>query len=618
MNEAILLGPVLVPAIAGVLAILIPNRENKAKEVVSLIATAVTLFLAWSMFGKELSFVVSPWAGFGIDFALRQYNFSAFILLSLSCVAFLISLYASVFMAGKPQLNQFYSYFLLTLAFADGVILSDNLGLMLFFWEGTLLTLFGMIFIGGRESYRTAVKGLIISGVADLCLLFGIGLLGSDLLANTLSMSKIAASPVAATGLGGVAFFLMMVGAIGKAGSMPFHSWIPDAAIDAPLPFMALVPAALEKLVGIYFLARVSLDFFKIEQGSWAGLLMMIVGSITILLAVMMALIQKDFKKLLSYHAISQVGYMILGIGTAVPAGIVGGLFHMINNVIYKCCLFLTGGAVELQTGTTDLKKLGGLAKSMPITFAAFSVAAVSISGVPPFNGFFSKELVYDGALENSWIFYAAAVIGSFFTSASFLKLGHSAFLGEVGESAQGAKDPPIAMIVPMVLLALVCFVFGVYNYFPVGQLIEPIIGETRLAGNHFYGFPHSISLVAVSVVVIVLAVLNHFYGVRKTGKGLGAVDHIHYAPVLKETYDLAEKRYFDPYNIGNEIVYDASQILWAIDRGIDWIYDVFTVSTVQVCSTSLKTLNTGNYSHYLAWFFIGGVFILAFMMNFI
>ena len=132
----------------------------------------------------------------------------------------------------------------------------------------------------------------------------------------------------------------------------------------------------------------------------------MMVGAVTILLAVVMALVQKDYKRLLSYHAISQVGYMVLGIGTALPIGIIGGLFHMINHAMYKSCLFLTGGAVEKQAGTTDLDKLGGLARKMPVTFVCFFIAAASISGVPPFNGFFSKELVYDAALEQRLVFY--------------------------------------------------------------------------------------------------------------------------------------------------------------------------------------------------------------------
>src|SRR5690242_16824892 len=125
---------------------------------------------------------------------------------------------------------------------------------------------------------------------------------------------------------------------------------------------------------------------------------MMTIGAVTLLLAVLMALIQKDFKRLLSFHAISQVGYMILGIGTGTAFGIVGGLFHMVNNALYKSTLFLTGGAVERQAGTTDLKKIGGLGKSMPITWGCFLVAALSISGVPFTNGFYSKELIYHGA----------------------------------------------------------------------------------------------------------------------------------------------------------------------------------------------------------------------------
>ena len=134
-------------------------------------------------------------------------------------------------------------------------------------------------------------------------------------------MSELAKAPLSTAGLGGLALVLLMIGAISKAGAMPFHSWIPDAAVDAPLPFMAILPASLEKLLGIYFLARISLDLFELTPDSWVSTLLMIVGAVTILLAVMMALVQKDYKRLLSYHAISQVGYMILGIGTALPIG---------------------------------------------------------------------------------------------------------------------------------------------------------------------------------------------------------------------------------------------------------------------------------------------------------
>ncbi len=272
------------------------------------------------------------------------------------------------------------------------------------------MTVFGMIAIGGgQNAFKTAIKAFIIVGISDLCMMIGIGLTGH--LAGTMTISQIS---LQAGSLGSLAFILMMIGAISKAGCMPFHSWIPDAAVDSPLPFMAFLPASLEKLLGIYFLARISLDMFKLDKGSWLSTLLMIVGSATILLAVMMALVQKDYKRLLSYHAISQVGYMILGIGTCLPIGIIGGLFHMINNALYKSCLFLTGGSVEKQAGTTELGKLGGLGIKMPVTFFCFAIAAASISGVPPFNGFFSKEFVYDAALNRGPIFYLAAILGTF------------------------------------------------------------------------------------------------------------------------------------------------------------------------------------------------------------
>ena len=256
-------------------------------------------------------------------------------------------------MKDAPRAREFFAYVFLTAAFANGAVLANNFVPLLFFWEGLLVTLYGLITIGGQPtSSRTAVKALLISGFCDFSMIMGIGLVWS--LSGTLTMSKVSLEP---TGLAAAAFILMMVGAIGKAGAMPFHTWIPDAALDAPVTFMAFLPAAFEKLLGIYLLARISLDFFKVKPGSGLSILMMTIGAATIVLAVLMALVQKDFKKLLSFHAISQVGYMVLGVGTGIPIGIAGGVFHMINHAMYKCGLFLSAGSVEHRTGTTELRE---------------------------------------------------------------------------------------------------------------------------------------------------------------------------------------------------------------------------------------------------------------------
>jgi NADH-quinone oxidoreductase subunit L len=604
MNN-ILFAPLLIPAVAGIFALITPRKWKSVREIITLIATMANLILTAMLFSQEI-YYSAPWGGFGLEFSLRLYHFSGFIILAVAAFSFLISLYSAVFMYKKNLTNQFYAYLLLSVAMVNGAVLADNLVVMLFFWEGLLLTLFGMIIIGHPGAYKTAIKALIIAGVTDLCMMFGIGL--TYYLSGTLTMSQIS---LPLNTLGGIAYIFMMIGAISKAGSMPFHSWIPDAAVDAPLPFMAFLPASLEKLLGIYLLARISLDMFQLTPSSWVSIMLMIIGAITILFAVMMALIQKDYKRLLSYHAISQVGYMILGIGTALPVGIVGGLFHMINHAMYKSCLFLTGGSVERQTGTTDLNKLGGIASKMPITFTCFLIAAAAISGVPPFNGFFSKELIYDGALERGWIFYLAAILGSFLTAASFLKLGHAAYFGELKEEHKSVKESPWPMLVPMIVIAFFCVLFGVYNTLPLNHLIQPILGTARLAGHNFAGLPSNVLLIVMTFIVLIAAYLNHRLGIRRTGKGIDAADHIHHAPVLAAIYDKAEQRYFDPYDIGLKVVNVISKIAYAIDRSIDWLYNTLTVQVTYAFTAGIRKLHTGNYSTYLLWSLAGVVVIV-------
>jgi NADH-quinone oxidoreductase subunit L len=596
--------PIVIPAAAGVVALLSAGKVRWLASIIAVIASAAQVAVAIVLFPTDAAFT-RPWLGYGIELSLRLSRMSAFIVLAIAGFSFLVSLYAASSMAKAPSTRPFFAWMLLTVAMASGAALADNLVLLLVFWEGLLLTLFGMISTGARRPYRTAVKAVIIVGATDLCMMLGVMLTGR--LAGTLTMSAIKLS---VDGVGGVAFILMMVGALGKAGAMPFHSWIPDAALDAPLPFMAILPASIEKLLGIYFLARLSLDLFTLTPGSWVSIVLMSVGAVTIILAVMMALVQKDYKRLLSYHAISQVGYMVLGIGTALPIGIVGGIFHMINHAMYKSCLFLTGGAVEKQAGSTDLEKLGGLARSMPVTAICFIVAAASISGVPPFNGFFSKEMVYDAALESGWVFYAVALLGSFFTAASFLKLGHAAFFGKRSDSRE-IREAPVPMLIPMIVLAGLCVLFGLGNSLPLAGLIQPAVGAVVTGGKSFSGFPSSTLLVGFTAAALLLALLNHWYGARKTGRGLGAVDHIHHAIFLYPVYAVAEKGHLDPYFIGRWIVKGLAAGLWGIDRAIDWVYDTFLVKAAQGVSKLARMAHNGSVNRYVLWSLAGAAAVV-------
>jgi NADH-quinone oxidoreductase subunit L len=407
----------------------------------------------------------------------------------------------------------------------------------------------------------------------------------------------------------------MLIGSISKAGAMPFHSWIPDAATDSPLPFMALTPAVLEKLAGIYLTARISLDLFRGVGESWAGTLMMVVGAVTILLAVLMALVQKDYKRLLSFHAISQVGYMILGLGTGTAIGALGGLFHMVNHAMYKSTLFLTGGAVEQQTGTTNLRKISGLGRAMPVTMGCFVVAACSISGVPLTNGFYSKELIYDAALERGTIFYIAAALGSFLTAASFLKLGHAAFFGpyKVPKKSAEVKDPPLLQLAPMVIIAGLCLVFGLGNALPIDELIKPgMPPHLAISLGHISGpIPHSWGLVGVTVAALILAISNHLWGAKRAGSGLGAADHIHYAPVAHQLYDAAEDRWFDPYEIALKVIDVLSHIGWAIDRAIDFFYNRVVTAVAGASANFLRRAHNGSHAVYLVWLAVGAELIV-------
>ncbi len=606
MMEKMMLLAIGIPIVTGIAALLLSGR---IRDIAVMLAATVNLVICLVMGGREahLSF---PWGGYGILFELRLYHFSSFVLAAAAGFGFLVSLYSLRFMKEREKNRQYFSYLFISLGMVNGAVLADNLVLMLFFWEGLLGTIFGLIAIGNREAFRSAIKAFVLIGVSDVLMMVGIMMTGY--LAGTLTTSRIHL-PID-TAFAGFAFILLAIGATSKAGALPFHSWIPDAATDAPLPFMALMPAALEKLLGIYFLARITLDIYALKPGSAMSIGLMTLGVVTILIAVMMALVQKDYKRLLSYHAISQVGYMILGVGTALPVGIVGGLFHMINHAMYKSCLFLTSGAVEYRTGSTDLNGLGGVGRRMPVTFACFIIAAAAISGVPPFNGFFSKELVYDGALECHWIFYAGALLGSFLTAASFLKLGHAVFLGRNEELPDTVKEAPFSMLVPMIVIAGGCVLFGIANPLPINHLIVPVIGAQRAVGHHFSGIPENSFLVIMTITVLLAAYINHMYGVGRTGKGVGAVDHIHHSPLFEPIYDRAERRMFDPYDLGMAAVRLIAQLSWKVDRGIDWVYNGMAAGMARYLSLAVRRLHSGDYSAYIVWTAIGAVLICIYM----
>ncbi|OGS06685.1 MAG: hypothetical protein A2270_05320 [Elusimicrobia bacterium RIFOXYA12_FULL_51_18] len=607
--------PVILPIAAALLVLLISEKTRYLKELLAIAVSGVALISAFpvisqALFGTCMEFS-ARWAGYGIDFTLKADKLSSFILLGVTFFAFVVSIYSFSF-EKKGSAKWFYFNLLLTQAFSAGAALADNLVAMLFFWEGLLIFLYAFIALSkpDQSAKRTAMKAFLINAVTDLAMLAGICITGY--IAGTFSMTGIAANKLTLNGWAALGYVLMLIGAVSKAGALPFHTWIPDAAVDSNAPFMSFIPAALDKLLGIYFLTRISVYLFSLNGVAQLGL--MTLGALTLLIAVMMAFVQTDYKRLLAYHSVSQAGYMILGIGTLNPIGIAGGLFHMVNNAVYKSCLFMTAGSVERQTGSNDLSKLGGLFGAMPLTAICYIIAAAAISGIAPLNGFFSKEMIYTGALNTGYKwFFIAAEVGSVLTLASFLKLGHSVFFGKRPEALKDTREAPFSTLLPMIILAGVCVAFGFGAKLPIDYLIEPSLQNLGLSHEEVLAGFHFNKLFWASIVVILVALINHMFGLA-AGKGAPskASDHIHYAPALKEIYSMAEARVFDPYEQLMKRVPSAAGLLYKVDRFLDYLTDDLPSFAVNAFSKTSQRFHTGSYPLYMALTIAGFVvFIL-------
>lgn len=499
-----------IPIAAGVLSLFLSDRLKILIRALALLTTLATLVLSVSVFIQKT--IYWPAEGYHI-FAAD--NLSSFIGIALSLFAFLITVYSFGYV--KKEFGRYFGYILLTLGSSFGAVFANDLIVLLIFWGFLGITFYLLINTKGTDKASAAAKKmLIIIGGTDALMILGIGLLWAA--SGTLAMDKIRVPINNASAI--IAYLSIVIAAFAKAGAMPFHSWLPDVAEDGPTPVTAYLPASLDKLIGIYLLARASMNLFAASGN--ANMVLLVVGSATIVLAVTFALVQHDLKRLLGYHAISQVGYMVLGIGTGNPIGIAGGLFHMLNNAIYKSCLFLAGGAVEKRTGTTDLSKLGGLVRYMPITFAGFLIASLSISGIPPFNGFVSKWMIYQGIIElgkdkNSlWVVWlVCAMFGSALTLASFMKLLHAVFLGRASKNIKDIKEVGFSMSFPIVVLAGLCIIFGVFAFtLPIPLFIAPALGKSALT---FIGTWNPV-LASTFILIAIFLGLVFYFVTRKAG----------------------------------------------------------------------------------------------------
>jgi formate hydrogenlyase subunit 3/multisubunit Na+/H+ antiporter MnhD subunit len=471
--------PIVIPLLTGLVILAVPARLWWLRSVLGVVGVLATFVAAGALVGETGAWS-RPWMRLGageVRFALRVDALSHWAAAFAALLSLVTVFYVTGWYRGRGQaIGRTHAWLLLATAGSLGVLLADDLLLLVVSWELVTLMLF-LLAAGGRpEGAAGAAKTFAILGLGDMALLVAAVILGTT---RSWSLSELAADPLPTTGALNIAVFgLLLVAAMAKAGAMPLHSWIPTLSTGTHASVMALLPGALDKLLGITLLARLVLDWFVPTGGAQYAI--MLIGVVTILGAVFMAMVQHDLRRLLSFHAVSQVGYMLLGLGTGTLIGVMGGLFHMLNHAIYKACLFLGAGSIEREAGSMELSRLGGLGRTMPVTFGAMFVAALAISGIPPLNGFVSKWLIYQSCLAaDQPLFLVAAIFGSALTLASFVKVLHSAFWGPRPSRLDGAREGSAGIGVPIALvtLALLCVGLGVAASVPLDAFFGPVVG---------------------------------------------------------------------------------------------------------------------------------------------
>lgn len=484
---------VIIPLGAAFLISLVGKFVRRSSEVIIMVSSFLLLgfsvysrILLNSAVGKILVYKIGGWVPpFGILLVLD--GLSGFMLLTINLVAFFISLYSISYMEKYTDKPKFFTLFSLMVCGMNGLVITGDLFNLFVFLEIASISSYSLVAFGTEaEELEASFKYAIMGSIASSFIFIGIAFLYS--FTSTLNMADMARvlsykGNTLVVGFVGV-LFLMGFGL--KAAIVPFHAWLPDAHSSAPASISAMLSGVLIKTLGIYALVRV---FFNVIGPTHRYLtVLMFLGALSIVSAVILALSQWDFKRLLAYHSISQIGYVILGIGLGTPLGIFGGLFHLFNHSVFKSLLFLNSGAVDYATGTRDLKELGGLGKVMPVTSKTNLVASMAIAGIPPFNGFFSKLIIIIACVQKGFFGYAlCAVIGSILTLASFMKVRKFIFLGEVKDRLKNVKEAPFIMRFSMVCLAIICILGGIILIpslrFLIDDAVNVILKGTGYAG---------------------------------------------------------------------------------------------------------------------------------------
>lgn len=471
----------LLPLLAGILLQLFATRllSSRAKGVLALACSLPSCAAVLATFARvwqsgPIDFALLPWDG-PLAMVVHVDALSLMFALMGTALGSVVLLYSIDYMAEDPGATRFYCFMLTFICGMVGLVYSANLFLLYLCWEAMGLCSFSLVgfWYEKKESVAGARKVLLMTHLA------GYGLLAAILLIYARTGSPLWTNPAVAQAFTGGVFTLMLVALLAKSVQFPLHTWIPEA-MNAPTPVSALLHAACYVKAGVYLAAR--MHCFNQWPYSW-GAVMMWAGTVTMVVGVVYAMVQHDLKRMLAYHTVSQIGYIITGLGIGTPLAITAALLHCLNHSLFKGGLFLAAGSVQHATGTRDMNQLGGLATRMPRTTVVWLISVGSMMGVPFMSGFASKWLLYTAALQAGQVVPAlAAWVVSVGTVFSCVKATSSVFLGPTTPQTENAHESPRTMVWALYLFGLGSVVLGLAPQLAVNYIINPLLPVLGLA----------------------------------------------------------------------------------------------------------------------------------------
>jgi NADH-quinone oxidoreductase subunit L len=553
-----------------------------------------------------------------VDFSFVLDQLSLVMLLVVTGVGFLIHIYSVGYMGDEEGYARYFSYLNLFLFFMTLLVLAGNALLMFVGWEGVGLASYLLIgfYFEKKSAADAGKKAFIVNRIGDVGFLIGMFLLLANF--GTLTFSEIATKLGQDPGWNGgvvtVIALCLLLGATGKSAQLPLYIWLPDA-MEGPTPVSALIHAATMVTAGVYMIARTHVLF---DHSPFALGTVAVIGAATALFAATIALVQNDIKRVLAYSTISQLGYMFLGCGVAAYSA---AIFHLVTHAFFKALLFLAAGSViHAIGGEQDLRKMGGLRKKLPVTFAVTTIGVLAIAGFFPFSGFFSKDAILAAAFiqgANGRALWFVGLVTALLTSFYMFRLWYLAFIGKPRGETGEHHATPWSMLGPLVVLALLSIGGGWISgaWMGVGRFgafLAPAVG-VRAAEAGSAHLELMLSIVAVAVALVGWLAADLLYRQKSARPA-------QLAAIFSGSYKMLDHKYYVDELYGATVVkpllgFSTYFLGWVVDKallgGTAWLLG----GIATFAGALLQRWQSGNIRSYAAWLAAGAAAVLLFVL---